>query len=275
MKIACLQMNSSRDIAANIATLHAMVKEAVGKGAQLVATPENTFVMGEPASGEPRVFYTQENHPGVLAALQMAKEYQCWLLIGSVAVQTAQSQALYPEKNYNRSLLIDPQGTVKASYDKIHLFDVALPNGEIYTESSRIIAGSKAVLADMPSVKLGMTVCYDVRFPHLYRALAKAGAGILSIPAAFTVPTGEAHWHVLLRARAIENGCFVIAPAQTGTHSGGRKTYGHALIVDPWGKIIAEAGGDTGIIMGDIDLNQIDQVRGRLPSLGHDRDYSF
>lgn len=271
MKIACVQMNSSRDIEANCASLHRLIKEAAGKGAQLVATPENTFVMGEPDAGEQRVLYTQENHPGVAAAASMAREFQCWLLIGSVAVADA---ILDNGKTYNRSLLFNPQGQVTAAYDKIHLFDVALPNGEIYTESSRILAGNKAVVADMPWGKLGMSICYDVRFPHLYRTLAKAGAAMLAVPAAFTVPTGEAHWHVLLRARAIENGCFVIAPAQTGEHPGGRKTYGHALIVDPWGNVLADAGTGEGIIMADIDISQVSHTRGRLPSLGHDREFT-
>jgi predicted amidohydrolase len=231
--------------------------------------------MGEPAAGEARALYKQETHPGVVAAAAIAKEFQCWLLIGSVAVQDASIKEADSHKSYNRSLLFNPQGQVVASYDKIHLFDVALPNGEVYTESSRMLAGNKAVVADMPWVKLGMSVCYDVRFPHLYRTLAKAGAGILAVPAAFTVPTGEAHWHVLLRSRAIEHGCFVIAPAQTGEHPGGRKTYGHALIIDPWGKVLADAGTKEGIVVTDIDVSQVSQTRGKLPSLGHDRDYTI
>ena len=274
MKVACLQINSSRDMDANIAKVHSLVIEAVDKGAQLVATPENTFVMGEPSDDFPRVFYTQENHPGILAAAEIARECQCWLLIGSVAV-TDNNRMMDNGKTYNRSLLFNPQGNIVTHYDKIHLFDVTLPNGEVYTESSKMLPGQKAVVADTPWAKLGMTICYDLRFPHLYRALAKAGAQILAIPSAFTVPTGEAHWHVLLRARAIENGCFVIAPAQTGTHPGGRKTYGHALIVDPWGKIVAEAGSEEGVIMADLELSQVDQARGKLPSLGHDREFTF
>jgi predicted amidohydrolase len=273
MKVACLQMNSNRDIAANAEKLRSLVKEAAGRGAQLVATPENTFVMGEPPKDEPRVFYTQETHPGVKASAELAREYRCWLLIGSVAVQTKESQARHPKKTYNRSLLFNPEGGIAAAYDKIHLFDVDLPGGETYTESSRILPGEKAVVAAAPGAKIGMTICYDVRFPNLYRTLAKAGADILAVPAAFTVPTGEAHWHVLLRARAIENGCFVIAPAQVGSHPGKRKTYGHALIVDPWGKVLAEAGTDEGVIMADLDMQQVSQARTRLPSLQHDRKF--
>ena len=283
MKIACVQMNSSRDIAANIAKLQAWIKDAAAQGAQLVATPENTFVMGEPAEEEMRQFYTQENHPGVAAAAAMAQENGCWLLIGSVAVADDSGQGAVDKRTYNRSLLFDPQGRVAASYDKVHLFDVVLPNGEIYTESARMLAGEKAVVVqwtvgsgqgtDALSTALGMTICYDLRFPHLYRMLAKAGAQILAIPSAFTVPTGEAHWEVLLRARAIENGCFVIAPAQTGVHPGGRKTYGHAMIIDPWGKILAQAGVEEGIILADIDLAQVEEIRGKLPSLAHDREF--
>jgi predicted amidohydrolase len=269
MKIACLQMNSGRDIDANIATLSSLAAQAVRDGAQLVATPENTFAMGEPAEGESRVIYEQEDHPGVQAASAMARTHGCWLLIGSVAVAGGDSP-----KCFNRSLLFDPNGRIAASYDKIHLFDVALPGGEVYTESSRMLPGERAVVAPLPQIGLGMSICYDVRFPHLYRALAKAGAGLLAVPAAFTVPTGQAHWHVLLRARAIENGCYVIAPAQTGTHPGGRKTYGHALIIDPWGKVLAEAGEGVGVLLADIDPALVAATRAKLPSLGHDREFT-
>ena len=272
MKVACVQMNSSRDIAQNVAVLSKLVRDAVATGAELVATPENTFVMGDPPAGEERILYRLETHPGVAAASHLAKECRCWLLIGSVAVQDSAADGT---KTYNRSLLFNPEGTLVQHYDKIHLFDVTLPNGEVYSESAKMLPGDKAVVAQLPAAKLGMTICYDVRFPYLYRALAKAGAEILAVPSAFTVPTGEAHWHVLLRARTIENGCFVIAPAQTGTHPGGRKTYGHALIIDPWGKVLADAGTQEGFIIADLDITQVAATRGKLPSLRHDRNFSI
>jgi predicted amidohydrolase len=168
-----------------------------------------------------------------------------------------------------------PDGDVIARYDKIHLFDVDLPSGETYRESNTVEAGDEAVTASLPWARLGLTICYDLRFPQLYRALAKAGAEILTVPSAFTETTGKAHWHVLLRARAIENTCFVVAPAQGGEHANGRRTYGHSLIVSPWGEILAEAGVDPGVITAEIDLNQIAEIRSRLPSLEHDRPYQL
>lgn len=268
MKIACIQMTSGNDMAANIKNLDGLVAEAVAKSADFVATPENTFLMEEP--GAKRLLYTQSEHPGVAAAAEMAKKHGKWLLIGSVAIRTDDSG-----KAVNRSLLFNPKGELVSHYDKIHLFDVEVGDGQTYKESAKIIAGTKTTLADIGNTKLGMTVCYDVRFPHLYRALAKAGANILSVPAAFTAVTGEVHWHVLLRARAIENGCFVIAPAQTGTHPGNRKTFGHSLIIDPWGKILADGGTEEGVVMAEIDLTEVAKVRAKLPSLEHDRPYTM
>jgi len=269
LRIACLQMTSGDDIAANIKKLHGLVEKAAIGGAQLIASPENTFLM-KASDSEKHAHHTQEEHPGVLAAAAMAKQNKCWLLIGSVAVKVDESG-----KALNRSLLFNPGGEIVAHYDKIHLFDVEVGDGQVYKESARIIAGQHGVLGAIGDAKLGMTVCYDVRFPHLYRALAKAGANILAVPAAFTQVTGEAHWHVLLRARAIENSCFVIAPAQTGTHPGNRQTYGHSLIIDPWGKILADGGTQEGVIMADIDLGEVAKVRKRLPSLEHDRPYQM
>ena len=179
-------------------------------------------------------------------------------------------------KSYNRSLLIDDKGALVAHYDKIHLFDVQLAGGETYAESDRILPGAQAVLAPTPWGALGMTVCYDVRFPALYRVLAKAGAALISVPAAFTYTTGRAHWHVLLRARAIETGCFIIAPAQCGLHPGNRRTYGHSLIVAPWGEILAEASEtETGIIHATLEMNKVADARGMVPSLRHDRDFKI
>lgn len=269
MKIACVQINSGADIAANIAIVQRRVAEAVALGAQLVALPENVFFMQAPGEGGVRVLYAESEHPGIIAAAAMAKHYACWMLVGSAAVKIDDSG-----KAVNRSLLLNPQGHITARYDKIHLFDVTLAGGESYAESSRFLPGKHVVRTEVEGVGLGMTVCYDVRFPHLYRFLAKAGAHILAVPAAFTQTTGEAHWHVLLRARAIENGCYVIAPAQTGTHPGGRKTYGHALIVDPWGRVLADAGTEEGIILADLDPKLVEQVRAQLPSLTHDREFA-
>lgn len=277
MKIALLQLNSGSDMQANIAAVGKMVREAHAQGATLIATPENTFLMQEP--GAERSHYTQENHPGVAAACAWAKEFGVWLLIGSVHCHAGNSEH---DKHYNRSLLINPQGIISAQYDKIHLFDVDVPGDRHYRESDRFLGGSKVTSYQLPVTskqnttlvtRLGLTICYDVRFPHLYRTLAKAGANIIAVPAAFTQVTGEAHWHVLLRARAIENGCFIIAPAQTGTHPGNRKTYGHSLVVDPWGRVIADGGMDVGIVYADIDLDEVQKVRSRLPSLEHDREF--
>jgi predicted amidohydrolase len=265
-KIACIQLTSGADMAANIAKIEAMVREASKRGAQLVALPENAFLMEEP--GTKRALYGMQEHPAIVAAAHMAKVNHVWLLVGSVAVKIDDSG-----KTVNRSLLFGDSGQLVKLYDKIHLFDVDVGDGQAYKESARMLAGGQAVVATTPWAKIGMTVCYDVRFPQLYRALAKAGAEILAVPSAFTQVTGEAHWHALLRARAIENGCFVIAPAQTGMHPGHRKTFGHALIVDPWGKVLADAGVEEGIITTDIDTQQVKQVRARIPSLEHDREF--
>lgn len=265
--MACIQLTSGPDLLDNITKVEMLVARAAMQGAQLITTPENTFLMEE--SGKNKVFYTQNEHPAVKASAEMARKNKAWLLIGSVAVAGENN------KNYNRSLLFDPQGEIVAQYDKIHLFDVEVGDGQTYRESAKIIAGDKAVIAETPWGKLGMTICYDLRFPQLYRALAKFGAGIITVPAAFTQVTGEAHWHVLLRARAIETGCFIIAPAQTGTHAGNRKTYGHSLIVDPWGKVLADGSTDEGVIIADLDLAEVAKTRAKLPSLTHDREFSL
>lgn len=267
--IACIQLTSGTDMMANIATVADLAARAAGQGAQLVALPENVFLMRDPADKASHELFTYEQHPGVKAASEMARQNKVWLLVGSVAVAAQDGKCL------NRSLLFNPTGERAAHYDKIHLFDVTLAGGEVYAESSRFLPGDKAVLTQMGDIKLGMTVCYDVRFPHLYRALAKAGTQIIAVPSAFTQTTGEAHWHVLLRARAIENGCYIIAPAQVGTHPGGRKTYGHALIVDPWGRVLADAGTDEGFIMAEVDVDLSHQTRTSLPSLSHDVTFSF
>ncbi len=274
LHVACIQLNSGSIMEANIRHIERMVGEAASGGAKLITLPENCFLMEEPGQRlkdgqSARVFYSAEEHPGMSAAAEMARAHGIWLLVGSLAVKIDDSG-----KTVNRSILFDDQGNQAAHYDKIHLFDVTLPDGETYAESAKMLPGNQLTLAQTPWGKLGLSICYDVRFPHLYRTLAKAGADILFVPAAFTAVTGEAHWEILLRSRAIENGCFVVAPAQVGTHPGGRKTYGHSLIIDPWGKVLADGGSAEGVVMAELDLSQVAQVRGRIPSLQHDRPYN-
>jgi len=272
LKISCIQMNSSANMSENVAKLQKMVAEAAGQGAKLVATPENSFLMDEPKSQ--RELYTMSEHPVVRVSADMARENKVFLLIGSVAVADDGWQATDDNKAYNRSILFNPNGEIIAHYDKIHLFDVEVGDGQVYRESTKIMAGNRAVVAKTQFFDLGMTVCYDLRFPHLFRALAKNGANIIATPAAFTKTTGEAHWHVLQRARAIETGCFIIAPAQTGTHAGGRQTFGHSLIIDPWGMVLADGGEGEGIVAAEIDLAEVEKTRAKMPSLRHDREFS-
>lgn len=258
---ACVQLNAQDNLAQNIKQAEALVREAASKGAQFIALPENALFMHAPGAGA---------HPDTAAETArlsaLAGELGVWLLIGSVHVPAGNG------KSFNRSLLISAEGKIAARYDKIHLFDVTLKNGETYAESDRIAPGGDMVLAETPWGELGLTVCYDLRFPHLFRALAKAGAGIITVPAAFTYTTGSAHWHVLLRARAIETGCFIIAPGQCGMHPGNRRTYGHSLIIAPWGEILAEGSEDkTGITLATLDLAKVDEARAMIPALQHDR----
>jgi predicted amidohydrolase len=268
VKFACVQMTAGPEVGPNLDTAATLIRAAALEGAKFILTPENTSII-EPNRDRARAkSFTEDAHPGLPHFSALAKELGVWLLIGSMPIRVE------AERLANRSFLIDDHGSIVARYDKIHLFDVDLPNGEAYRESERIRPGAQAVLAPTPFGPLGMTVCYDLRFPQLYRDLAQAGASMLSIPAAFTVPTGEAHWHVLLRARAIENGAFVFAPAQCGTHAGGRRTYGHSLIVAPWGEILAEAGDQPGTITADIDFSKVAAARNMIPSLRHDRDYA-
>lgn len=266
---ACIQLNSQDDIAANCAHVETFVRQAAEKGAQLVMLPENAFFMIDASKGGYAPILEAE-HTGFALCRKLAAELKIWLLVGSLALKPDR----VCEKNMcvNRSVLIDDKGEIVTRYDKIHLFDVVLPSGETYSESARFIPGDKAMTADLPWGTLGLSICYDVRFPHVYRLLAKEGATLLAVPAAFTHTTGKAHWHVLLRARAIENGAFVFAPAQCGTHPGSRRTYGHSLIISPWGEILAEADETTpGIIMAEIDTAKADEARRIIPSLQHDR----
>jgi deaminated glutathione amidase len=267
-KAACIQLRSSGDVAENIRQTSALVREAAGRGAEFIATPENTNIMAEDNRAKLAATFDEANDPSLPAFAGLARELKVWLLIGSLHIKVSDS------KTANRSFLFAPDGTVRARYDKIHLFDVTVRAGESYRESAQVEGGHAAVLADTAFGPVGMTVCYDLRFPQLYRRLAQKGAFAFTIPSSFTVPTGEAHWHVLLRARAIENGAFVIAPAQGGLHANGRKTYGHSLIVAPWGEVLAEAGTDPGVILAEIDPALSAEARAKVPNLLHDREFS-
>lgn len=268
MKIALIQMTSSPDVLVNLDDVTAKIREAVGQGAEFIATPENSDFMIDGAERKIAGAYDEETHPFLLAFKKLARELHVTILLGSIAVKIGEG------KLNNRSYLFAPSGNILASYNKIHLFDVDLPTGESRRESDMITAGDKAVMVDAGFAKIGMTICYDVRFPQLFRHLARAGAEILTVPSAFTVPTGEMHWEVLLRARAIENGVYIIAPAQCGTHDGGRKTYGHSMVINPWGKVIAEAGNAPTILYADIDLSEVSKFRASIPSLRHDRHFN-
>lgn len=270
-KAGLIQTNVSNEMAENIAFVHEQARLARGAGADFIMTPENTGLIGASRAETLQKAETEESHGMLAAARVIARETATWFLLGSIHVRVPGEEQIR-----NRSYLIDPSGSVVASYDKIHMFDVQLAGGESYRESSTFRPGERSVLAETPWGVLGMTICYDLRFPYLYRDLAHAGATMLSIPSSFTVPTGQAHWHALMRARAIETGCFVFAPAQVGTHKGSnRKTYGHSLAVAPWGEILADAGGETaGFVVADIDLAKVADARRMVPSLAHDRTYS-
>jgi predicted amidohydrolase len=267
LRVACLQLNSKADILANLTIIAPLLAEARHNGAELIALPENaTFIGGDDATRLANA-KTEETHPAIPFFKSQAQQLQTWILCGSLTIKRPDG------KLNNRSYLFSPDGHVAATYDKIHLFDAALAGGEHYRESDTVAPGEQAVLTTTPFGNLGLTICYDMRFGTLYRDLAKAGASIIAAPAAFTVPTGQAHWHSLLRTRAIESACFIIAPAQCGTHEGGRRTFGHSLIIDPWGAIMAEAADEVGIIYADLNFADIARVRKMLPSLQHDRIY--
>lgn len=267
LRAACIQMRSGTEPAANLAAATDMIREAAGQGARFIATPEMTNLLDiRPGMARPKVRREAEDE-SLPAFRALAAELGVTLLIGSLAIALEED-----ERFANRSFLIGPDGSLIARYDKIHMFDVEVGDGQTYRESRAYRPGEGAVLATAPFGRIGLTICYDLRFPHLYRRLAQAGADILTIPAAFTRVTGEAHWHVLIRARAIETGCFVIAPAQGGRHEDGRETFGHSMIVSPWGEVIAELQGDEpGILLADLDLQEVAAARQRIPSLMHDR----
>ncbi len=275
MKLACIQMTTARDPAESLPVIEVRVRAAVAAGATLVALPETCVFMEKGAAAMRSRLQVEAENPALDALCTLAADLQIWLLIGSMILANESDGDARSGKAVNRSLLVDPQGKVRARYDKIHMFDVTLADGERYHESAHYEAGAAAVLSSVCGARLGFTICYDVRFPALYRRLAEAGADLIFVPSAFTRPTGAAHWHVLLRARAIETGCFIIAPAQVGRHENGRETYGHSLIIDPWGRVLAEAGDEDRFIIAEIDLAEVARARGQIPSLTHGRRFAL
>jgi predicted amidohydrolase len=268
-KAAMIQMRSGLKPGANIDDASRMIGEAKSAGADYVLTPEMTNILAAKREQLFAAVVEEESDASLAALRELARKLGIYVHIGSLAIKIS------PDRAANRSFLVDPKGDIVARYDKIHMFDVDLADGESYRESRNYRPGELAVLTDLPWGRLGLTVCYDLRFPALYRALAEAGSTMLAIPSAFTKQTGEAHWHVLMRSRAIENGCFVFAAAQGGRHENGRDTYGHSLIVDPWGRIIAEGDTEPGVVMAEIDPAQVASARARIPSLQHGRRFEI
>jgi predicted amidohydrolase len=274
VRVGLIQLSSTDDPAANLPVTLDLVRQAAARGAQFALTPEVTNIISSDRAHQTRVVVAEDSDATLAALRAEAAAHRIWLLAGSLALATGAADGRFA----NRSFLISPDGSVAARYDKIHMFDVDVSPTEKYRESSGFRPGTQAVTADTPFGRIGLSVCYDVRFPHLYRALAKAGATILTVPAAFNDTTGAAHWDVLVRARAIENGAFVLAPAQCGSHAAHngrpRRTHGHSLVVSPWGEIIADGGTDPGVILADLDLAEVEKARTRIPSLTHDRTFA-
>jgi predicted amidohydrolase len=262
-------MQTGNDLAANLATVSGMAREAAANGARLVLTPEYVLMM----DGSGRVMRERaldaEGAPALPELQALARSLQVWLLAGSLTLRTDDGRI------WNRSFLLGADGAVVATYDKIHMFDVTLPDGRAIRESSAYRPGERAVIAATPWGRLGLTVCYDLRFPGLFRVLAQAGAQFITVPSSFQRQTGKVHWHTLVRARAIENGCFLLAPAMCGEHPGNRQTYGHTLVVDPWGEVLADGGESACIVYADIDPAAVARARGMIPSIEHDRPYSL
>jgi predicted amidohydrolase len=274
MRAGLVQLTVTDDPAANLPVTVDLVRQAAAEGAGFVLTPELTNGLSSSRAHQRGVFRHEEDDPTLAALRDEARTTGIWLLIGSLGLLTNDADGRFA----NRSLLVGPDGEVKARYDKIHMFDVNVSETEVYRESDGYRPGTRAVLAETPFAKVGMTVCYDVRFPALYRRLAQAGAEVITVPAAFNHITGAAHWETLLRARAIETGCFVLAPAQTGFHpetaGKGRRTHGHSLAVAPWGEVLADGGTEPGVTLVDLDLARVAEARHRVPSLTHDRDFA-
>ncbi len=269
LPVALVQMRSGRSPAANLEAARALITEAARSGARYVQTPETTNIMELERKILFETLVGEEDDPTLASLKALAAELKIFLHIGSLALKVTENRAV------NRGFLLSPEGAIAARYDKIHMFDVSLGNGESYHESNAYKAGERAVLADVAGIRLGLTICYDLRFPALYRALAESGAQVLTVPSAFTRATGEAHWQVLLRARAIENGAYVLAAAQGGRHENGRETFGHSLVVDPWGRVIAEGSTDPGVILAEIDLKEVASARARIPSLTNGRRFEI
>ena len=269
LRAACVQTTSAAEVAPNIAITSEMIRQAHAEGAIFVTLPEVVNLCEMRPGQVDRKAHFEATEPALKAYRDLAAELDIWLLAGSLVVKLEDDSRMA-----NRRFLINPSGMVSARYDKIHMFDVDLEGGESYRESKKFRPGEQAVVADTPFGPVGMTICYDMRFAYLYRTLAQAGARILTVPAAFTRPTGRVHWHTLLRCRAIETGSFIMAPAQCGDHEDGRKTYGHSLIISPWGEILAEAGEEPSIIFADLNLSKVDEARSMVPALNHDRTFA-
>ena len=267
--VACVQANAGREPDANIRAVSDLIRRARDGGGEFILAPEMVNMLEPKRELLLAKARLEADDPALAAFRDLARETGAWLLAGSLALRADDAA----ERCVNRSFLLAPSGDIAARYDKIHMFDVDLGAGERYHESRTYRPGRKAITADLPWGRLGMTVCYDMRFPHLYRALAQRSADFFSVPAAFTRPTGRAHWHVLLRARAIENGAFVFAPAQCGEHAEGRKTFGHSLIVDPWGEVLADGGEEVGFVTARIDPAKVAEARAKIPALSSDRDF--
>lgn len=274
MRAALVQLCSGDDPAANLPVTEALVREAAAGGARLAVTPECTNIVSADRARQRAVLCPEAEDPTLARLSDVAAELGIWLLVGSLCLRTDDPDGRFA----NRSLLIAPDGRVRARYDKIHMFDVTLDGGESYRESGAYRPGDRAVTAEVDDTRIGLSICYDLRFPALYRRLAQDGATLLTIPSAFTVPTGEAHWHTLVRARAIECGAHVLAPAQTGRHAASagkpRRTYGHSLAVGPWGEVLLDLGTEPGVGLIDLDPDAVTRARRAVPSLGHDRPFA-
>lgn len=269
MRAGLVQITSGDDPAENLPVTLGLIRAAAGEGADLALTPEVTNMVSTSRKRQAALLHTEDTDPSLASFRAEARALGIWLSVGSLALKIDDPDGRFA----NRSFLIAPDGGIKARYDKIHMFDVEISETESYRESAGYRPGDRAVMADTPLGWIGLTICYDLRFPHLYRALAKAGAQIITVPSAFSPVTGAAHWEPLLRARAIETGCFILAAAQTGQNTETRATYGRSLAVSPWGEVLADGGTEPGITMVDFDLADVDRSRGRVPSLRHDRPF--
>jgi len=274
MRAACLQMRSSTDVEENIDALHSLAKEAVSRGAIYLQSPEMSGLLQKNPKKLLETISYQDDDRVFATCAKIAKDNAIWFHLGSTPVKTKESEA--EKKAVNRGAVFAPDGSLKLTYDKIHMFDVSVDAQNKWMESNRFKPGSRTYVVNMDGVKTGISICYDLRFAQLYRHQAKLGAKILTCPASFTVPTGKAHWEILLRARAIENGAFVLAAAQGGGHEDGRQTYGHSMMINPWGEIIGEIAGDEpGVLVCDLDLSEVDDARKRVPNLANEQKFSI